>query len=206
MPSYPRSAWERLGELLVRRRIELDSRYRNRRTFTSERAVEYRIVNDIELGRRDNYEPATLAGLEVAYELAAGAIERTLAGDGLEPQAGVTIQLPPAIVRPRDRRLPVLEVDDEEALQPFTWSVLRDLAAAAGLPYGPGLALPPGLPEALASMPGELIFDAAHEIRTWNFGGMTAGQKVRLIAVIRQMNAAAREEPGEREAILRRAM
>ena len=54
MPSYPRSAWESLGELLVRRRIELDSRYRNRRTFTSERAVEYRIVNDIELGRRDS--------------------------------------------------------------------------------------------------------------------------------------------------------
>ena len=56
MASHPRAAWVRLGELLVRRRIELDPRYRNRRTFTSERGVEYRIVNDIELGRRDNYE------------------------------------------------------------------------------------------------------------------------------------------------------
>lgn len=58
----------------------MDSRYRNRRTFTTERAVEYRIVNDIELGRRDNYEQATLTSLEVAYDLPSGAIARLLAG------------------------------------------------------------------------------------------------------------------------------
>ena len=210
MPSYPHSAWARLGELLVRRRIELDSRYRNRRTFTSERAVEYRIVNDIELGRRDNYEPATLAGLEVAYELAPGAISRTLAGDGLEPQAGVTVQLPAAVVRPRDRRLPVLDVDDEEALRPFVLSVRRDLLAAAGFRFGPGREVPdlPEVEEYLASLPGALIFAADHEARVWDYEPMSAQERLRLIAVLRQMGAAARdaaEEPGERNAVLARA-
>lgn len=85
MPSYPAAAWERLGQLLVRRRLELDPRFRNRRIFTAERAVEYRIINDIELGRRDNYEPATLGVIELAYDLAPGTILHVLNGADLHP-------------------------------------------------------------------------------------------------------------------------
>jgi hypothetical protein len=87
MQSDPRAAWTRLGQRLMRRRIELDPRYRNRRVFTAERAVEYRIVNDIELGRRENYEPATIAAIEVAYQLARGSIEAFLSGADLEVEA-----------------------------------------------------------------------------------------------------------------------
>ena len=87
MASHPGPAWTRLGELLMRRRVELDPRYRNRRIFTAERAVEYRIVNDIELGRRQNYEPGTIAALEAAYAVTAGSIGRALEGGNLEPQS-----------------------------------------------------------------------------------------------------------------------
>ena len=194
--------WERLGALLIQRRTQISPRFHSRGAFCEATGLKYRLVYDIEEARRENFGTPALAAIEAAYRLEPGAITRFLAGGELEPQS-----LPPAdwVPPPRDRRLPVLDVDDGEALQPFTWSVLRDLAAAAGLPAGPGRELPPDLPEALNSMPGELIFDAAHEVRTWNFGGMTAGQKLRLIAVIRQMHAAAREEPGEREAVLARA-
>lgn len=112
MSSHDREAWERLGEMLVRRRLELDPRYRNRRTFTREHAPDlYRIVNDIELGRRDNYEPATLAAIEAAYSLPAGTIGRLLDGqlatsDG--PSAAPE-RTPRTRVIPALRRTPALE-------------------------------------------------------------------------------------------------
>lgn len=72
--------------MLVRRRIELNPAYRNRQTFVRERGVEYRTISDIENGRRANYETATLAALEVAYELASGAIRHYVDHGGqLEP-------------------------------------------------------------------------------------------------------------------------
>jgi hypothetical protein len=99
MTSHPRLAWTRLGELLIRRRIELDPRYRNRRAFTAERAVEYRIVNDIELGNRTNYESATIAALEAAYAIPAGSIGRILAGGEIEIPAATP---PPPGPAPRE--------------------------------------------------------------------------------------------------------
>lgn len=105
----PTDNWTGLGEMLVRRRIELDPRYSNRQTFADERGVSYRIVSDIERGRRGNYEPATIAALEVAYGLAAGSIGRALAGGGLDT-------LPQPAPAPRSVR-PVLvtEGDGPEA-------------------------------------------------------------------------------------------
>lgn len=81
-----------LGKRLIRRRIDLDPRYENRRVFADERAGgRYRIINAIELGRRDNYEPGTLAIVERAYDLDTGAISRYLE-DG-EPIAPVPLAI-----------------------------------------------------------------------------------------------------------------
>lgn len=86
MPNRPSDEWERLGEMLVRRRVELDPRYRNRRTFAGDRDSRlYRLFSDIELGKRASYKPATLAAVEKAYELEPGAIGQFLSGGGLEP-------------------------------------------------------------------------------------------------------------------------
>ena len=86
MPSRPSAAWERLGEMLVRRRLELDPRYRNRQTFARERGPRlYRVFSDVELGKRTSYKPATLAEIEAAYQLEPGSIGRFLGGGDLDP-------------------------------------------------------------------------------------------------------------------------
>jgi hypothetical protein len=90
--------WTRLGELLVRRRIELDPRYVNRQLFSNERGVHYRTVSDIERHRRDNYEAVTIAAIEVAYALTPGSIGRVLAGGELEPlPSAPAVELAPVV-------------------------------------------------------------------------------------------------------------
>ena len=84
----PTAEWTRLGERLVRRRIELDPRYVNRQLFVDERGLNYRIVSDLERGRRDNYEDATITSAEVAYAIKPGGIRQFVAGGELEPLAG----------------------------------------------------------------------------------------------------------------------
>jgi hypothetical protein len=77
MAADPR--WVHLGTLLVRRRVEMNPRFRNRRTFAAERKIEYRYVSDIERAARSNFEAQTIAQFEIAYDLPAGAIERAIA-------------------------------------------------------------------------------------------------------------------------------
>ena len=90
MPSRPSAAWERLGEMLVRRRLELDPRYRSRQTFSRERGPRlYHVFSDVELGKRSSYKASTLAEIEAAYQLEPGSIGRFLGGGDLEaPEVG----------------------------------------------------------------------------------------------------------------------
>jgi hypothetical protein len=78
-------ALQRLGDLLRYRRIELDPAWRDRKTFTGRHNLTYRVINDLENGRRANFEPGTVASIEVAYKLAPGSLQRTAAGGDLEP-------------------------------------------------------------------------------------------------------------------------
>ena len=103
------STWKRLGDLLLRRRIELDPAYANRRIFSEATGVNARTIADIEKGRRDNYEPATIASVEVAYRLAGGSVARTLAGGDLEPLP--VMEPAPAVVAPPSR--------DDRAADPY---------------------------------------------------------------------------------------
>lgn len=75
------------GNLLRYRRIQLNPAWRDRKVFATEHHLTYRVVNDLENGNRANFEPATIAGAEVAYRLAPGSLRRTLAGAPLEPAA-----------------------------------------------------------------------------------------------------------------------
>lgn len=93
----PGANWKRLGEMLVRRRIELDPRYANRQTFAKQTGVNYRTISDVERGRRDNYEDATLTALEVAYAVKPGSIGRALADGELEPLPGPRAAGPPSL-------------------------------------------------------------------------------------------------------------
>lgn len=66
-PSPSTADWARLGELLTRRRVELDPRYQNRTVFSAERGIDYRLAYDIEECRRTNFRTTTLAAVAAAY-------------------------------------------------------------------------------------------------------------------------------------------
>src|ERR1700744_4726356 len=96
MPSRPSTAWERLGGSLVRRRLDLDPRYRNRKLFAQERCPGlYRVLSDIELGRRSGYKPAVLLAIERAHGAAPGSIDRFLAGGDLAARQSEPAAAPP---------------------------------------------------------------------------------------------------------------
>jgi hypothetical protein len=79
-----RKSWERLGRLLIDRRIQLSTRYRTRSTFAEEKSMNWRLLHDVELAKRSTFKPETLRAVESAYELAPGSVGRTLAGGPLE--------------------------------------------------------------------------------------------------------------------------
>lgn len=91
--------WERVGELLQQQRVTLDPRYRNRALFGRERGINYRLVQDIETGARDNYGVATLTQIEAAYGLPSGAILAELRDSVLTTKQRRTLEAFTAIVR-----------------------------------------------------------------------------------------------------------
>lgn len=85
VPPHQHGQWVRLGEMLARRRTEIEPRYKNRTLFAEATGLNWRLLHDIERAKRDEFKPETLAALETAYQLAPGAIERALKGGDLEP-------------------------------------------------------------------------------------------------------------------------
>lgn len=79
--------WDRLGEQLIARRVDLNAAWSNRKRFTADTGVDYRVVYDLERAKRTNFTPAMLRRLEIAYRLRAGAITAILNGDDLAPWA-----------------------------------------------------------------------------------------------------------------------
>jgi hypothetical protein len=94
-PSDPHQAWRRLADLLIQRRVDIDADYRNRKTFCAERGVDYRVISDLEGARRTNFSRPVVAQIENAYALAAGNLQRILAGGDVEPLGGVADTRPP---------------------------------------------------------------------------------------------------------------
>lgn len=85
MRSASHARWQRLGELLVQRRIELAPRYRERTVFAAEHDLDWRLLHDIERGKRETFKPETLAAIEVAYQWQRGSIQAVLAGGDPAP-------------------------------------------------------------------------------------------------------------------------
>ena len=74
--------WRRLGELLIARRVALG--FPKRLTFARDRGFTHdRTLSDIVNARRTNFDPATLAQIEQAYEWAPRSVLAVL--DGGEP-------------------------------------------------------------------------------------------------------------------------
>lgn len=79
-------AWERLGELLVARRVELG--FPNRTKFAKAKGLkDTRILAAVENVERQNFEAATIALMEHTYEWAPGSIRSVLAGGEPTPKS-----------------------------------------------------------------------------------------------------------------------
>jgi hypothetical protein len=83
----PSQAWERLGRLLLERRIQIDRRYRNRRLFVAERGLNYKLISDIERHKRTDFGDDTIIAIEMAYAWETGSIGRVLKGGDPQPVA-----------------------------------------------------------------------------------------------------------------------
>jgi hypothetical protein len=96
-------ARERLGRLLVQRRISLAPRYRVRTLFADDVGLHWRLLHDLERNKRSNFTDETLAAVEVAYRWKPGSIARVLAGGDPEPMtAAAEVARPdpgPAVVQ-----------------------------------------------------------------------------------------------------------
>lgn len=112
------SAWERVGEQIVRARSRLG--YANRTQFSRASGVSKRVLDDLETGRRDNYRASTIERVEAALGWAPGSIIRT--SEGRRP------------VRQHDEQLQLL-LDAWPHLSRDTRIVIADLVthAAAAL-------------------------------------------------------------------------
>jgi len=82
-----REDWERVGALLIDRRIEISPRYANRRVFAEETSLNWRMLHDAEHGKRATFKPETVRAFETAYRLVPGSLRRSLDGGPLEPAA-----------------------------------------------------------------------------------------------------------------------
>lgn len=87
MMTAPDSAWQRLGDLLIARRIELNPRWRNRTRFAEETGLHWRMLFDVERAKRQSFPPETLMAIEVAYQWQYGSIAKVLAGGDPVPAA-----------------------------------------------------------------------------------------------------------------------
>lgn len=121
--------WQRLGEALQRRRVEIDPKYRNLALFAREHGLNERLVSDIEHGRRSGYRPGTRHALEIAYELDAGRIGRFTAGEvsdlGPYPPPALALAPEPRFADPR-----LQYVMDTPGLDLESRLVLVDIARA----------------------------------------------------------------------------
>src|SRR5262249_54423906 len=88
LPTIPLAAWQRLGDLLVQRRIQLNPRYRDRRRLASANGLSWRLLYDVERAKRTNFTTETLLAFEAAYRWAPGSVASVLAG-------GDPVPLPP---------------------------------------------------------------------------------------------------------------
>ncbi len=94
--------WGTLGNLLVRRRVQLNPHYKNRRKFVADTHSGsedswYRMITSIETGARTNYSRETLAAMEIAYQLEPGSLDRSLRTQALEPQRQAAMAAAPVM-------------------------------------------------------------------------------------------------------------
>ncbi|MGX6605580.1 helix-turn-helix domain-containing protein [Micromonosporaceae bacterium Da 78-11] len=91
----PMSDWNRLGEYVVSRRVNLG--HDTRGSFAEAAQIHARVLSDIENGRRGNYDKVTIAKLETALNWETGSVKHVTEGgeptirEQVPPQAGDSV-------------------------------------------------------------------------------------------------------------------
>ena len=83
MDTYPFEAWQRLGNLLERRRGELGYGFRQRARFVVERGggrISVKTISRLEKGERGAYPESTIGTIEAMYQWSPGSVEAVLKG------------------------------------------------------------------------------------------------------------------------------
>lgn len=134
MASPPGPEWQRLADLLIARRVELNDAWRNRQQFCRDTGAEYRIVHDVENAKRANYSGSTLALIERAYRWQPGSIRAVLEGGDPTPVnptariAGVWASTAPVANVPVDEELrPWLDDAHRHDVDPMDWDLADPL-------------------------------------------------------------------------------
>lgn len=113
--------WQRLGRLLINRRVELG--YKRRVAFAKAHGLSNdRSISAIENAERQNFSPATIASFELYYEWEPGSIDTVLAGGDPTPREGATTQ-----------RATLAEYSDSELLLDLARRLTEGQLAAARL-------------------------------------------------------------------------
>lgn len=118
----PVSDWERLGQYVVNRRVELG--YRQRKPFADALGISLRTLSDIEKGRRGNYDPVTLASLEHVLQWEAGSAMRI--ADGGEPGRRTSVRINEKLKLEASATASVISPMDDEAIVRVMASSLSD--------------------------------------------------------------------------------
>lgn len=123
-------AWERLGDLLIARRVDLG--FMRRTDFQRHLGLSHgRTLFDIEKAKRRNFDASTLAFVEKAYGWATGSIRAVLSGG--EPTLAVDAQR-----RMREAREQARQVEDGQHGDADVGGSGQDEEIVLRLPVKPG--------------------------------------------------------------------
>lgn len=175
--SYPPEAWERLGRLLITRRVQIDPVFRNRQKFIAATGLHERLVSDLEKGRRFSYRPATIDAVEAAYGLIPGTFDRSL-------QEGVLLVAHKGPASPQSDSPPAAE-DDSSLATEYEFDWYRTLSGEPALTFDKR-----PLPPKLKGLDLPATFDPTSypqsEVHVWLTPGLTVDQRASLVAMVRR--------------------
>lgn len=135
-----REDWKRLGQVVIRRRVEIG--YRTREAFAEKVGLSTKTLGEIERGARTSYDQGTIAVVEQALGWVGGAVRAVLDGAEVPPSVGPS-SVPPYV-------MPGGSVAHSTAIAP-----VRDMDVTAAIHPPPELLWQLGLAPAPDPAPGE---------------------------------------------------
>ena len=163
----PGRAWTRLGDRVAAARVAAG--FRTREAFAAHAGISSRTLGDVERGRRESYDPATLAAIEHALGWPSGSVDAMLAEDReslpAEPPDALTAN-PTLAAFAAD---PLL--DDETRAHLLTSYRSLTALVAARRALRPGTMLPP--------VPGTLSAGARKAYQAYDERARPAGKSLR---------------------------